>query len=155
SEGRQRLESPSMRIRTTLLSFAMVAIACASGSSSGSGASPEFQPTGSIVVASGNGASFNATQVNGPKVHASQRADGSWGGTINAGGSFPTPIDATFQGGQFVGANIRLSINREGGMTTIVGSVLDRIVRIELTEAEIRVRTGSKSLNFVKLGPPG
>ena len=144
-----------MRIRTTVLSFAMVALACASGSSSGTGAEADFKPTGSIVVASGNGASFTATQVNGPKVHASQRSDGSWGGTINAGGSFPTPIDATFQGGQFVGSNIRLSINREGGMTTIVGSVLDRIVRIEMTEAEIRVRTGTKSLNFVKLAGEG
>ena len=142
-----------MRIRTTLLSLAMVALACAGASSSGAPA--DFQPTGSIVVASGNGASFNATQVNGPKVHVSQRSDGSWGGTINAGGATPVPIDATFQGGQFVGANIRLSINREGGMTTIVGSVLDRIVRIEVTEAEIRVRTGTKSLNFVKLAGPG
>jgi hypothetical protein len=144
-----------MRIRTTLPSLAMVALACAGGSSSTSGAPADFQPTGSIVVASGNGASFNTTQVNGPKVHISQRSDGSWGGTINAGGATPTPIDATFQGGQFVGANIRLSINREGGMTTIVGSVLDRIVRIEVTETEIRVRTGTKSLNFVKLAGPG
>jgi len=38
---------------------------------------------------------------------------------------------------------------------TIVGSVLDRIVRIEVTEAEVRVRTGTKSLNFVKLAGPG
>jgi hypothetical protein len=144
-----------MRIRTTLLSLATVVLACAEGASSGSGAAADFKPTGSIVVASGNGASFNATQVNGPKVHVSQRSDGSWGGTINAGNSFPTPIDATFQGGQFVGANIRLSINREGGLTTIVGSVLDRIIRIELTEAEIKVRTGTKSLNFVKLPGEG
>ncbi len=144
-----------MRIRTTVLSIAMVVLACAGGSGSGSGAAADFKPTGSIVVASGNGASFNANQVVGPKVHISQRADGSWGGTINAAGATPTPIDATFQGGQFVGANIRLSINREGGMTTIVGSVQDRIVRIEVTEPEIRVRTGTKSLNFVKLAGPG
>src|SRR5262245_59013502 len=144
-----------MRTRTTLLSLAMVALACAGSSSSGSGATADVKPTGSIVIASGNGASFNATQVNGPRVQASQRSDGSWGGTISAGGSFPSPIDATFQGGQFVGSNIRLSITREGGMTTIVGSVLDRIMRIEVTEAEIRVRTGTKSQNFVKLEGPG
>jgi hypothetical protein len=142
-----------MRIRTSLLSFAMIALACAGASSSGAAA--DFKPTGSIVVASGNGASFNANQVVGPKVHINQRSDGSWGGTINAAGSTPTPIDATFQGGQFVGANIRLSIAREGGQTTIVGSVLDRIVRIEVTEVEIRVRTGARSLNFVKLAGPG
>jgi hypothetical protein len=33
--------------------------------------------------------------------------------------------------------------------------VLDRIVRIEVTEVEIRVRTGARSLNFVKLAGPG
>ena len=38
----------------------------------------------------------------------------------------PTPIDATFQGGQFVGSNIRLTISREGGQTRIFGSIQDR-----------------------------
>ncbi|RPH70996.1 MAG: hypothetical protein EHM78_09250 [Myxococcaceae bacterium] len=142
-----------MKIRTTLLSLAMVALACAGAG--GSEGAPDFQPTGGIVVASGNGARFNANQVVGPKVHIKQRSDGSWGGTINAGGSTPTPIDATFEGGQFVGANIRLSISRDARQTTIVGSVLDRIVRVEVTATEIRVRTGTRSENFVKLAGPG
>jgi hypothetical protein len=142
-----------MRIRTTLLSLAMLALACAGAG--GSGGEPDFQPTGGVVVASGNGARFNPNQVVGPKVHIKQRSDGSWGGTINAAGPTPTPIDATFEGGQFVGANIRLSIAREGGQTTIVGSVLDRIVRIEVTATEVRVRTGSRSENFVKLAGAG
>src|SRR4029450_8806137 len=142
-----------MRIRITLPSLAMLALACAGAG--GSGVAPDFQPTGGIVVASGNASRFNANQIVGPKVHIHQRSDGSWGGTINAGGPTPTPIDAVFQGGQFVGATIRLAINREAGQTTIVGSVLDRIVRIEVTSTEIRVRTGSRSENFVKLGGPG
>jgi hypothetical protein len=50
----------------------------------------------------------------------------------------PTPIDATFQGGEFVGANIRLTITREGGQTQIFGSVQDRIVRFELNPTQIR-----------------
>src|SRR5262249_54545481 len=129
--------TPSM-IRTTFISLAMLVLACAEGSASSGSASSDFQPTGGIVVASGTGARFNATQVNGPKVHRSQRSDGTWGGPLIAGGPTPTPIDATFQGGQFVGSNIRLSITREGGQTTIVGSVLDRIVRFEVTATEIR-----------------
>ncbi|HZW90049.1 MAG TPA: hypothetical protein VFF12_13285, partial [Myxococcaceae bacterium] len=135
-----------MRIRTTFISLAMLALACAEGAS-GSGASSDFQPTGGIRVASGNGARFNPNQVFGPKVNLHQRSDGSWGGTIQAAGTMTTssltPIDATFQNGQFVGANIRLNINREGGITHIYGSILDRIVRFEVSPTEIRVFTGS------------
>ena len=106
-----------MRIRTTLLSLAMLALACAEGGS-GSGAATDFEPTGGIRVASGNGARFNATRVVGPKVQINQRSDGSWGGTFYGNSPVtPTPIDATFQGGEFVGANIRLTITREGGQT--------------------------------------
>ena len=138
--------------RRTLISLAMAALACAGGSAS-SGA--DFQPTGGIVVASGNGARFNANQVMGPKVQVSQRSDGSWGGTIKGVAGTPTPIDATFQGGQFVGSNIRLSIAREGGQTTIVGWFKDTIVRFEVSPMEIRVRIGSRSENYVKLPGEG
>jgi hypothetical protein len=109
-------------IRTTFISLAMLALACAEGAA-GSGATPDFQPTGGIVVASGNGARFNATRVQGPKVLFNQRSDGSWGGSVYGSAGTPTPIDATFQGGQFVGANIRLTITREGGQTSIFGSI--------------------------------
>jgi hypothetical protein len=141
-------------IRTMFISLAMLGLACAEGAS-GSGASSDFQPTGGIRVASGNGSRFNATQVVGPKVQLSQRSDGSWGGIIRTSGSSQTPIDATFQGGMFTGANIRLSINREGGLTKIYGSVNDRIVRIEVSAIEIRVFTGARSETYVKLAAPG
>ena len=141
--------------RTTFISLAMRALACAEGSAGSGSASYDFQPTGGITIASGNGARFNATQVMGPKIQVSQRSDGSWGGTIKGVAGSPTPIDATFQGGQFVGANIRLSIVREGGQTTIVGSFQDKIVRFEVTATEVRVRTGSRSDNYVKLPGEG
>ena len=141
-------------IRTLFVSLAMLGLACAEGASS-SGASPDFQPTGGIRVASGNGARFNATQVVGPKVQLNMRSDGSWAGIIRASGLGDTPIDATFQGGMFTGANIRLSILREGGLTSISGSVSDRIMRIEVSATEIRVFTGSRSQTFVKLAGPG
>ncbi len=140
-------------IRTTFISLAMLALACAEGASSAG--STGFTPTGGITVASGNGARFNANQVVGPKVSLSQRSDGSWGGWIRTAGISNTPIDATFQGGQFVGANIRLSISRDSGQTTIVGSVNDRIVRFEVTATEVRVRTGARSETYVKLAGPG
>lgn len=148
-----------MRLRITFLSLAMVALACAEGAS-GSGAAADFQPTGGITVASGNGSRFNATHVRGPKVQINQRADGTWGGSIFGNASTPTPIDATFQGGQFVGANIRLTIIREGGQTRIFGSVQDRIIRFEVGPTEIRVFTGSstytgRSETYVKLAGPG
>jgi hypothetical protein len=148
-----------MRLRITFLSLAMVALACAEGAS-GSGATPDFQPTGGITVASGNGARFNATHVRGPKVQINQRADGTWGGSVYGNAATPTPIDATFQGGQFVGANIRLTIIREGGQTRIFGSVQDRIIRFEVGPTEIRVFTGSstytgRSETYVKLAGPG
>jgi len=147
-----------MRIRTTFISLAMLSLACAEGAAGG--ASPDFQPTGGIRVASGNGSRFNPTHVFGPKVNLHQRSDGTWGGTIEAGGANSTPIDATFQGGQFVGANIRLTIVREGGQTRVFGSVLDRIVRFEFSDAEIRVYTSStvatgRSETYVKHADPG
>ena len=148
-----------MRIRTTFISLAMLGLACAEGAS-GSGAAADFQPTGGIRVASGNGARFNATRVVGPKVQINQRSDGTWGGMIYGNSRTPTPIDATFQGGQFVGSNIRLSITREGGQTRIYGSVQDRIIRFEVGPTEIRVFTSSsvatgRSQTYVKLAGPG
>jgi len=148
-----------MRTRTTFISLAMLVLACAEGAS-GSGAAADFQPTGGIRVASGNGARFNATRVVGPKVQINQRSDGSWGGSIYGSASTPTPIDATFQGGQFVGSNIRLTIIRENGQTQIFGSVQDRIVRFEVSPTAIKVFTSStvatgRSETYVKLAGPG
>jgi len=148
-----------MRIRTTFVSLAMLALACAEGAS-GSGAATDFQPTGGIRVASGNGSRFNATRVVGPKIQINQRSDGSWGGMFYGSAGTPTPIDATFQGGQFVGSNIRLTITREGGQTRIFGSVQDRIVRFEVGQTEIRVYTSSsaktgRSETYVKLAGQG
>jgi len=143
-------------LRTTFISLAMLAVACAGGSagSGSSAAAPDFEPTGGIVVASGNGARFNATEVRGPRVQIRQRADGSWGGTIYLAGK-QVPIDANFEGGRFNGANIRMSIERKEGKTTIVGSFQDQIVRFEVTANDIMVRTPSRSENFSRLGPPG
>jgi hypothetical protein len=146
-------------IRTTFISLAMLALACAGGAA-GSGASSDFEPTGGITVASGNGARFNATHVRGPKVQINQRSDGTWGGSLFGSAGTPTPIDATFQGGQFVGANIRLTITREGGQTSIFGSVQDRIMRFEVGPTEIRVYTSSRtgigrSETYVKLEGQG
>ena len=148
-----------MRTRTTFISLAMLVLACAEGAS-GSGAAADFQPTGGIRVASGNGSRFNATRVVGPKVQINQRSDGSWGGSIYGNAATPTPIDATFQGGQFVGSNIRLTITREAGQTRIFGSVQDRIIRFEVGPTEIRVYTSSstatgRSETYVKLAGPG
>jgi len=148
-----------MHIRNTFISLAMLVLACAEGAS-GSGAAADFQPTGGIRVASGNGARFNATRVVGPKVQINMRSDGTWGGSIYGNASTPTPIDATFEGGQFVGSNIRLTIVREGGQTRIFGSVQDRIVRFEVSDTEIRVFTSSsittgRSETYVRLAGPG
>jgi hypothetical protein len=146
-----------MRIRITFISLAMLALACAEGAASGGA---DFEPTGGIRVASGNGSRFNATRVVGPKVQLNQRSDGTWGGNIYGNGGFPTPIDATFQDGQFVGSNIRLTITREGGQTRIFGTIQDRIVRFEAGPTEIRVFTSSRtgqgrSETYVKLAGPG
>lgn len=150
-----------MRIRTSFISIslAILAIACAEGAS-GSGATPDFEPTGGIRIASGNGARFNATRVVGPKVQVNQRSDGSWGGAFYGVAGTPTPIDATFQGGEFVGSNIRLTITRENGKTRIFGSVQDRIIRFELNPTELRIYTSSttrtgRSETYVKLAGPG
>ena len=146
-------------LRTTFVSLAMLTLACA-GSSAGSSASPssaaspDFEPTGGIVVASGNGARFTATEVRGPRVQVKQRSDGSWGGVIHSGGQ-AVPIDATFEGGRFTGSNIRMSIERKEGKTTIVGSFQDNIIRFEVTAETIIVRTPSRSDNYARLGPPG
>ena len=149
-----------MCIRTTFISLAMLALACAEGASGSGAAPPDFEPTGGIRVASGNGARFNATRVVGPKVQINQRSDGTWGGMLYGNAATPTPIDATFQSGQFVGSNIRLTITREGGQTRIFGSVQDRIVRFEASDTEIRVFTSSsvhtgRSETYVRLPGPG
>jgi hypothetical protein len=145
-------------LRTMFVSLAMLAVACAGGSSgpspASSSAAPDFEPTGGIVVASGNGARFTATQVRGLRVQVKQRSDGSWGGTIYSGGK-SVPIDATFEGGRFTGSNIRMSIERKEGKTTIVGSFQDNIVRFEVTAETLIVRTPTRSDNYAALGPPG
>jgi hypothetical protein len=146
-------------LRTTFVSLAMLTVACAgssagSSTSPGSGASSDFEPTGGIVVASGNGARFNAVEARGPHVQVKQRSDGSWGGVIYSSG-LGVPIDATFEGGRFTGSNIRMSIERKEGKTTIVGSFHDHIVRFEVTVDEILVRTPTRSENYSRLGPPG
>jgi len=148
-----------MHIRTTFISLAMLAIACAECAAS-NGAPADFEPTGGIRVASGNGSRYNSTRVVGPKVQLNQRSDGTWGGMIYGNAGTPTPIDATFQGGQFVGSNIRLTITREGGETRIFGSIQDRIVRFEVGPTQIRVFTSSTSVTgrsetYVKLAGPG
>jgi len=146
-------------LRTTFVSLAMLTVACA-GSSAGSSASPssaatpDFAPTGGIVVASGNGARFNAVEVRGPHVQVKQRSDGSWGGVIFSSG-VGVPIDATFEGGRFTGANLRMSIERKEGKTTIVGSFHDHIIRFEVTAVSMLVRTPTRSENYSSLGPPG
>jgi hypothetical protein len=148
-------------LRTRLISCALVALglACAEGAS-GSGATPDFQPTGGIIVASGNGSRFNATHVQGPRAQFNQRPDGTWGGSVYGTGSTPIPIDASFQGGQFVGSNIRLNIQRENGETQVFGTIGERIVRFEVGPTQIRVFTGSttvqgRSETYVKLTGPG
>jgi hypothetical protein len=141
-------------LRTTFVSLAMLAVACAEGSASSGAATADFQPTGGIVVASGNGARFNATEVRGVRIAVKRRSDGTWGGTVYSSGK-QVPIDATFENGRFTGSNIRMSIERANGQTTIVGSFQDKIIRFELTPDEIRVRTPSKSENYVSLGTPG
>lgn len=141
-------------LRTTFVTLAMLAVACAEGSASSSSAAPDFQATGGIVVASGNGSRFNAVEVRGVRVAVKQRSDGTWGGTIQSGAK-SVPIDATFENGRFTGANIRMSIERANGQTTIVGSFQDKIVRFEVTAEEIRIRTPTKSDNYARLEPPG
>lgn len=143
-------------LRTMFVSLAMLAVACAGGSagSSAGSAAPDFEPTGGIVVASGNGARFTATEVRGLRVQVKQRSDGTWGGVIYSGGK-PIPIDATFEGGRFTGSNIRMSIERKEGKTTIVGSFLDQIIRFEVSADTILVRTPTRSDNYGRLGPPG
>jgi hypothetical protein len=88
-------------------------------------------------------------------VHLSQRQDGSWGGTITGSGGNQVPIDCTFQNGQFVGANLRMSIQKAGGQTVVSGTFNDRIVRFEFSPNEIIVRTPSRSENYVKLPAEG
>jgi len=136
-----------------ILSGLVALLACAT--ESGSTGTAEFEPTGRITLAAGNGAVFNATQVSGPKIHVKRRQDGSWGGTITGSTGSQVPIDCTFQNGQFVGSNLRLSIIRVEQQTTISGTFNDRIVRFEFTPTEIRVRTPSRSENYVKLPAEG
>jgi hypothetical protein len=146
-------------LRTSFIPLAVLALACAEGAS-GPGAEPNFQPTGGIIVASGNGSRFNATRVQGPRAQFNQRSDGTWGGNVYGSGARPIPIDASFQSGQFVGSNIRLNIQRENGETQVFGTVGDRIVRFEVGPSQIRIFTGStttegRSETYVKLTGPG
>jgi hypothetical protein len=140
--------------RSHLIACGFVALAaCATGS--GGGSTADIVPTGRINVAAGNGAIFNPTQVSGPKIHVSQRQDGSWGGTITGSAASQVPIDCTFQNGQFVGANLRMSISRVDQQTVVSGTFNDRIVRFEFSPTQIIVRTPSRSENYVKLPAEG
>lgn len=133
--------------RTLLLSAACAVIAaCATGSEGGgaASASSSFVPQGTITSQFGN-ASFDASHVVGPKINASMRSDGSWGGTI---GSETKALFHTYKDGTLSGPDLVLTISKAGNQLVITGQYLGRILRFEVTPTTLLVRTDVRSLNF-------
>ena len=124
--------------------LALALAACATTSDGSGAAAAEFKPTGTIAgfVSS---ASFDATHVQGPKVNASLRSDGSWGGTI---GEPSIALFHIYKDGTLTGPNFTLTITKTGDTLIITGQHTGRILRFEASPTSLRVRTASRSLDF-------
>jgi hypothetical protein len=143
------IQENSMHRLTPLAAACILALAvaaCATDSASGGGAaaSSDFKPTGSITSFVSN-ASFDASHVQGPKVNASLRSDGSWGGTI---GVPSIPLFHTYKDGTLTGPNFTLNISKAGDVLTVTGQHMGSILRFEVSPTSLRVRTPSRSLDF-------
>ncbi|HXX32411.1 MAG TPA: hypothetical protein VEJ89_17040 [Myxococcaceae bacterium] len=130
--------------RSTLL---VVACALPLFSCAGTETAPtaDFVPTGAVSGYWGN-ATFNATRVVGPKVNATLRGDGTWGGTI---GSENKALFHTFKDGTLNGPDFLLNISKTGDELTITGQFQGRILRFEANPTKLRVRTDTRSLDYV------
>jgi hypothetical protein len=138
-----------MHHQTLLAAACTLALAaCATGSDAtgaGGAGSADFKPTGAVTGFVSN-ASFDATHVQGPKVNASLRGDGTWGGTI---GEPSIPLFHTYQSGTLAGtADFTLTITKTGDTLIVTGQHTGRILRFEVSPSSLRVRTPSRSLDF-------
>ena len=134
-----------MHRQTLLAAACTLALAACATTSDGSGApAAEFKPTGSITGFVSN-ASFDATHVQGPKVNASLRSDGTWGGTI---GEPSIPLFHTYKDGTLTGPQFTLTITKTGDLLVITGQHTGRILRFEASPTSLRVRTPSRSIDF-------
>jgi hypothetical protein len=133
--------------RQTLIAAACILAlaACATdGAGGAAGGTADFTPTGAVTGFTGN-ASFDATRVQGPKINASQRSDGSWGGTL---GEPSIPLFHVYKDGTLTGPDFTLTISKAGGLLTITGQLKGRILRFEVSATSLRARTDSRSLDF-------
>jgi len=126
---------------------ALALAACSTGSASGGAASDskaDFTPTGQVNGYLSN-ASFDATHVVGPKINASLRSDGTWGGTIGTEGR---ALFHTFKDGTLTGPDLTMTITKAGAVLTITGQFQGRILRFEISPTSLKVRTDTRSLDF-------
>jgi hypothetical protein len=136
-----------MHRQTLLAAACTLALAACATSSEGTSATAaaskgDFTPTGSVSGFTGN-ASFDATRVVGPKINASLRSDGTWGGTIG-----DRPLFHAFKDGTLSGPDLTLNITKAGDVLTITGQIQGRILRFEVSPALLRVRTDTRSMDF-------
>ena len=135
----------SVLILSGALAVAFLGCATSSGSTATSADAPL---TGEIKCAF-SGSSFGPTRVVGPKVNMTQRSDGTWGGTMG-----DQPIDADYKNGKLSGGpNLTLVISKVGDKTVITGQFKNRILRYEISEAGLMIRTDVRSVDYPKSSP--
>ena len=136
------------RWTTFAATCALALAACATGSESGgaapSASSSDFTPTGAITGYLSN-ATFDATHVVGPKINASLRSDGSWGGTIGTEGR---ALFHVYKDGTLSGPDLTMTISKAGQVLTVTGQFQGRILRFEVSPTVLKVRTDTRSLDF-------
>lgn len=101
---------------------------------------PVRQTKGEIASSVG-GATWDTNHVTGLKADLVRRPDGSWGGTLGK-----NVIDVTVYPDRIVGANCSLAISQEGKKLIIFGQVNADIVRFEIDDQQLLIRTPNHSI---------
>ena len=134
-------------MRIEHLCWALMLCSCLRGpASTTASAEDDFTPTGEVQFRQ-RSAAFNDTRVVGPNVNLSQRADGSWGGRM-----LGEPVDVNQYVDSIGGVGFNLTMHPSPEGQVVTGQWHGEIIRIELHETTVMVRTGKESFTLPSYG---
>ncbi len=93
-------------------------------------------------------ATFDDWLVNGPDVKVGRRPDGMWSGTF-----LGRPVTLSTSIGQISGSGIDLSVERNGAVTRIIGSVFDAPVNFDVSISRVKGVAGRNAFDLSRQGP--
>jgi hypothetical protein len=112
-----------------------------------------FDPTGEVLFnASGGGASgatFDAQRLVGPSINMTRRQEGGWAGDVDG-----QELDLSVAEEAVKGANVNLTLHREGDRTQMQGLWLGRRVQLDVRSSQsVNGHFGRCSIDLERKGP--